>query len=180
MAGDRRFVTFINPVAEKGVEVALAIAEQCPEIPFRFVKAWPLGIRHAAKLNSRVRRLCNVEMVGRSNDMSPIYASTRVLLTPSQWEAETWGRVVSEAQFSGIPVLASDRGALPETVGSGGAIIRYNAPAERWAAELKRMWTDHAYYGRLQQAALEHSRRAALDFNRQIDTFLAVATRIAA
>ncbi|XSC45573.1 glycosyltransferase [Bradyrhizobium sp. RDT10] len=179
-AGDRRFVTFINPVTEKGVEVALAIAEQCPEIPFRFVKAWPLGIRQAAKLNSRLRRLCNVELVERSNDMSPIYASTRVLLVPSQWEAETWGRVVSEAQFSGIPVLASDRGALPETVGAGGAILRHDAPAECWAAELKRMWTDDAYYQRLQLAALGHSRRAALDFNRQIDTFLAVAARIAA
>jgi glycosyltransferase involved in cell wall biosynthesis len=180
MTGDRRFVTFINPVAEKGVDVALAIAEQCPEIPFRFVKAWPLGIRQAAKLNSRVRRLCNVEMVERSNDMSPIYASTRVLLVPSQWEAETWGRVVSEAQFSGVPVLASDRGALPETVGAGGAIIRHDAPAECWAAELKRMWTDDAYYQLLQQAALGHSRRAALDFNRQVDAFLAVAARIAA
>ena len=79
-------------------------------------------------LKSRIHRLANVELVERSDDMSPIYASTRVLLVPSQWEAETWGRVVSEAQFSGIPVLASDRGALPETVGAGGAIIKYDAP----------------------------------------------------
>lgn len=179
VAGDRRCVTFINPVAEKGVEIALAIAEQCPEIPFRFVKGWPLGMRQAALLKGRIRRLANVELVERSGDMSPIYASTRVLLAPSQW-AETWGRVVSEAQFSGIPVLASDRGALPETVGPGGAIIKYDAPACTWATELRRMWSDDLYYQQLQQAALTHSRRPELDFGQQIDAFLAVATRIAA
>jgi len=112
--------------------------------------------------------------------MSPIYASTRVLLVPSQWEAETWGRVVSEAQFSGIPVLASDRGALPETVGEGGAIIKYDAPACTWATELRRMWFDDLHYQQLRQAALAHSRRPELDFKQQIDAFLAVATRIAA
>jgi len=180
VAGHRRCVTFINPVAEKGVDIALAIAEQCPEIPFRFVKGWPLGMRLAALLKGRIRRLRNVELVERSDDMSPIYASTRLLLVPSQWEAETWGRVVTEAQFSGIPVLASDRGALPETVGTGGAIIKYDAPADAWATELRRMWFDDLYYQQLQQAALAHSRRPELDFKQQIDAFLAVATRIVA
>jgi glycosyltransferase involved in cell wall biosynthesis len=180
VAGDRRYVTFINPVAEKGVDIALAIAKQSPEISFRFVKGWPLGIRQAAQLNARIRKLSNVELIERSNDMSSIYASTRVLLVPSQWEAETWGRVVSEAQFSGIPVLASDRGALPETVGPGGAVIKYDAPAEVWVAQLKQMWSDEVYYEKLQQSALTHSRRPALDFNQQVDSFLAVATGIAA
>jgi glycosyltransferase involved in cell wall biosynthesis len=180
VAGDRRCVTFINPVAEKGVGIALAIAEQCPEIPFRFVKGWPLGMRQSATLKRRIRKLPNVELVERSDDMSAIYASTRVLLVPSQWEAETWGRVVSEAQFSGIPVLASDRGALPETVGAGGAVIKHDAPADVWVAALKRMWSDDQCYQRLQQAALTHSRRPELDFNQQIDAFLAVAKRVAA
>jgi glycosyltransferase involved in cell wall biosynthesis len=179
IAGDGRCVTFINPVAEKGADIALSIAEQCPEIPFRFVKGWPLGVRQAALLKGRIRRLRNVELVERSDDMSPIYASTRVLLVPSQW-AETWGRVVSEAQFSGIPVLASDRGALPETVGAGGAVIKYDAPAHTWATELRRMWSDGLYYEQLQQAALTHSRRPELNFAQQIEAFLAVATRIAA
>jgi len=137
-------------------------------------------MRLAALLKRRIGRLGNVELVERSDDMSPIYASTRVLLVPSQWEAETWGRVVTEAQFSGIPVLASDRGALPETVGTGGAIIKYDAPADAWATELRRMWFDDLYYQQLQQAALAHSRRPELDFKQQIDAFLAVATRIVA
>src|SRR3546814_9881685 len=44
-----------------------------------------------------------------SHDMREVYRRTHTLLVPSQWE-EAWGRVATEAQFSGIPVLASDRG----------------------------------------------------------------------
>ncbi len=59
-------------------------------------------------------------LVGRTMDTRSVYAATRVLLVPSQWKAETWGRVASEAQFSGIPVLASDVGGSPEAVAPGG------------------------------------------------------------
>lgn len=179
-SGDRRWVTFINPVAEKGVEIALNVAEQCPEISFRFVKGWPLGLGQALRLTRRIQKMRNVEIVERSDDMTPIYASTRVLLVPSQWEAETWGRVVSEAHFSGIPVLASDRGALPETVGAGGTIVEHSAPASTWAAELRRMWFNEPYFQQLKQAALLHSRRPELDFRQQVDALLAVAKRNAA
>lgn len=44
--------------------------------------------------------------------------SARVVLMPSLWE-ESFGRVAAEAMANGIPVLSSDRGALPETVGAG-------------------------------------------------------------
>ena len=54
-------------------------------------------------------------------DMRSVYRDTKVLLVPSQW-LETWGRVATEAQFSGIPVLASRSGALPEAVGPGGIL----------------------------------------------------------
>ena len=35
----------------------------------------------------------------------------------------TFGRIAVEPQFSGIPVVASDRGGLPEAVGPGGVLI---------------------------------------------------------
>src|SRR5262249_21620774 len=59
----------------------------------------------------------------RTDDMRTVYCDTRILLVPSQWEDETWGRVVSEAQLSGIPVITSDRGGLPESVGPGGIVL---------------------------------------------------------
>ena len=37
-------------------------------------------------------------------DMRSVYAKCRILLAPSVWE-EAYGRVVTEAQISGIPVV---------------------------------------------------------------------------
>ena len=56
-SGERRFATFINPVAAKGVELALAVAALCPEISFRFVKAWPLSPAQSIRLKRRITRL---------------------------------------------------------------------------------------------------------------------------
>ncbi|EWY37088.1 hypothetical protein N825_21825 [Skermanella stibiiresistens SB22] len=178
-AGQRRCVTFINPVAEKGLELALALAASCPEIPFRFIKGWPLGPKDLLNLRRRLSRLPNVELAERSSDMLPVYGSTSILLAPSQWQAETWGRVASEAQFSGIPVLASNRGGLPEAVGPGGTILDAEAAPEVWAAELRRLWHDKDYHAAKSEAALAHSRRPEIDIDRQIESFLTIVDTVA-
>jgi glycosyltransferase involved in cell wall biosynthesis len=100
--------------------------------------------------------------VDRVADVKPIYAATRVLLVPSKWSEETWGRVASEAQFSGIPILATDVGGLPEAIGPGGLILPHNAPPETWAIALRQLWNDSDQYGRLSKLALSHSQRDAI------------------
>jgi glycosyltransferase involved in cell wall biosynthesis len=167
-SGERRFATFINPVAAKGLELALAVAALCPEIPFRFVKAWPLSPGQSIRLKRRIARLRNVELLERRADMRSIYAATRVLLVPTKPGHETWGRVASEAHFSGIPVLASDVGGLPEAVGPGGTIMPIDAPPRTWAGALKRLWTDREYYEAKSAAALAYSGRSAINLDRQI------------
>lgn len=161
-------VTLINPVAVKGVELALRIAALCPEIPFIFVRGWPLGLREEAALRRKVRALGNIELRERADDMRSIYRETKILLVPSQWEDETWGRVVTEAQFSGIPVIASARGGLPEAVGLGGIILDHDGPAALWAHEVAELWSDRCRYERLSRASLDHSVRPALDPERHI------------
>lgn len=168
-----RHVTFVNPVPEKGLAIALALAAACPDIPFLFVKGWPLTPRAGLALARSVRRLPNVTLRERTRDMREIYATTRVLLAPSVWENETWGRVASEAQCSGIPVLASDRGGLPESVGAGGTILPVDAPPERWRAALRRLWDDPAWYAHLSRSAEAHARRSDLQIVNQMDRFLA-------
>ena len=165
-------VTFINPVAVKGVGLALQIASLCPRIPFAFVLGWPLSLREKARLEREVARLPNVELRDRTRDMRSVYRDTRILLVPSQWEDETWGRVVSEAQFSGIPVVASDRGGLPEAVGPGGIVLPHAAPARDWADALAALWPGGARYTELSHAALDYSRRADLDPEHQVATLM--------
>ncbi len=171
--GQRRYATFINPVPDKGVELAFAIAGLCPDIPFLFVRAWRLRWRDLADLKAHVRRQRNVELVDAQPDMRWIYGATRVLLAPSLWD-EPWGRVASEAQFSGVPVLGSDSGGLPEAIGPGGTIVPREAPAPVWAEELRRFWYDQQHYADISRQALAHSRRPALDPRRQVDAFLAI------
>jgi glycosyltransferase involved in cell wall biosynthesis len=174
-----REVTFINPVTVKGVGLALEIAARCPDIPFRFVRGWPLGLKEWAKLKARLRRLPNVRLRDSTSDMRTVYRTTRILLVPSQWEAETWGRVASEAQFSGIPVVASNRGGLPEAVGDGGFVLGFDAPAEVWADTIRRLWTDEALYQEKSAAALRYSRRAELDPDVLVSMLLAALQQFA-
>lgn len=177
--GDGQYVTFINPVPVKGVELALAIAKLCPDIPFLFVRGWPLSAKAEAQLRKDLAERPNVRLVDRSDDMRGIYAQTRVLLVPSQWE-ETWGRVVSEAQFSGIPVLASDSGGLPESVGPGGVLLRRDEPADLWADHLRRIWGDPAVYREMREATLAHAGRPELDVAHQMDQLIAITEKVSA
>jgi glycosyltransferase involved in cell wall biosynthesis len=166
-------VTFVNPVGVKGVDLALQIAALCPQIPFAFVRAWPLGFREHATLRRKVRLLSNIVLRERTSDMRTVYRDTRILLVPSQWEDETWGRVVTEAQFSGIPVVASDRGGLPESMGPGGMVLPHDAPAPVWADAITALWSDQSRYEQLSKAAFGHSTRSDLDPETQVSTLIA-------
>jgi glycosyltransferase involved in cell wall biosynthesis len=99
---------------------------------------------------------------------------------PSQWEDETWGRVVTEAQFSGIPVVTSDRGGLPESVGPGGIVLPYNAPATVWASAISALWSDEMRYAPLSQAALDHAARDEIDPEHQVSQLMDTLARVIA
>jgi glycosyltransferase involved in cell wall biosynthesis len=170
-AANGPMVTFINPVAAKGVDLALEIASLCPQIPFAFVRGWPLGFREKVRLRRAVARLGNVELRDHTTDMRTIYRDTRILLVPSQVD-ETWGRVVTEAQFSGIPVVTSDRGGLPESVGPGGIVLPHDAPTSIWAETVARLWSNPDHYKELSQAALRHAARVDIDPDRQVSMFI--------
>jgi glycosyltransferase involved in cell wall biosynthesis len=168
-----KYVTFVNPHPVKGVDLAFEIAALCPEIPFCFVEGWPMSREEKAALEARVAAQPNVHLEPRTHDMREIYQATHTLLVPSQWE-EAWGRVVTEAQFSGIPVVASNRGGLPEAVGPGGRVLAHDAPAAVWAAALREYWRNRSVYAEASVAALEYSRRPEIDRRRQVRELCAV------
>lgn len=154
-------VVFVNPHPWKGVEIAFRLAERRPDIPFLFIESWNLRPDRKAEYGNRASALPNVEWSASVPDMREIYGKARVVLVPSTCE-EAWGRVATEAQISGIPVLASNRGGLPESVGEGGILVDPEAPLEAWEEALARLWDDPGAYEQLSEAALEHSRRPAI------------------
>lgn len=173
VTSSRANVTFINPHPHKGVAVALDLAERCPDIPFVFVRGWGLDAADEATLQARLARLPNVTLRPSTNDMRAIYGDAKIVLAPSQWE-EAFGRIAAEAQVSGIPVIASAIGGLPEAVGPGGVLIDPGAPIDTWVAALRRLWDDKDAYAAASRAALDHAARADMDPQTQIDRLLSI------
>jgi glycosyltransferase involved in cell wall biosynthesis len=98
-----------------------------------------------------------------------VFAHTKLLLMPSLW-LESFGLVAAEAMLNGIPVLASNRGALPGTIGDAAFIFdipaRYTSEtrdvptAEEvapWVDSIIHLWDDQAEYHRASRAARERA-----------------------
>jgi glycosyltransferase involved in cell wall biosynthesis len=132
-------VTFINPIAAKGVyvfaRIARELARRRPDIPILVTQgrsradalmAPELGLAQRVAGQFPIEPVCD----GRNITLMPftpdpksfyptVYSLTRLLVMPSLWN-ESFGLVAAEAMLNGIPVLASNRGALTETVGGSG------------------------------------------------------------
>lgn len=171
-AGDGDAITFINPHPKKGLGLAVEIARRLPQHRFLFVKAWTLGRDAEAQLAATVADLPNVTVLPPVDDMRAIYARTRLLLLPSRWQ-EAWGRVATEAHFSGIPVVGADRGGIPEAVGPGGIVIDHDASPDAWAAAVDRLMSDTKAWRAASDAAHAYALRAEIDLDAQMDAFVA-------
>jgi len=71
-----------------------------------------------------------------------LYAGARALVLPSLDEG--FGLPALEAMSAGVPVLASNRGALPEVVASGGTLLDPLDTA-RWVSTIERLVADDAW-----------------------------------
>lgn len=172
-ATTRENVTFINPHPLKGLDLALDVAERCPEIPFVFVEAWGLAPEIREQLLKRLAALPNVTLRPPTRDMKSVYGKARIVLAPSRWE-EAFGRIAVEAHFSGIPVVAAARGGLPEAVGPGGILMDPEAGAGPWAEAVRKLWHDQAFYAETSRAARDYSMRPEMNRGEQIDRLLAI------
>lgn len=158
VASSKRDVVFVNPVKEKGVDLVIGLAELCPHIPFTIVLGWELTDAELEELSRQVDRLSNVRLVERQKDMRDVLRFAKIVLVPSIRE-EAYGRIVTEAQISGIPVIASDISGLPEAVGAGGILLDPDAPLTIWSRALQHLWDDSGEYQRLSDEAIKQANR---------------------
>jgi len=161
-------VLFVNPVAIKGVHIAEAIARRLPHRHFLFVRSWT----HHPDFPHREVSLPNVEWTASTHDMRPLFERTKLLLVPSVWE-ESSARVIGEAQVSGIPAVASDRGGLIESVGPGGICLPLAAPIADWCAAVEAMLGDRFRYAACARGASAHAERPDYLPARAVEQFLA-------
>ena len=146
------YITMVNPVAVKGVAPFLKVAAALPHRKFLVVEGWgtPPAIVELIRT-----RLPNVTYLERQIDMRTVYGRTHILVVPSQWE-ESFGRVITEAQVNGIPVLASKVGGIPEALGDGGILVEEITDPQAWLRGLSEI---EARYEELSGNAVRNARR---------------------
>jgi glycosyltransferase involved in cell wall biosynthesis len=141
----RRAVLFVSAVQQKGLEVALALAAARPDVPFVFQHCSRVHLRDPNPLERAAAGLPNVTLRDPVTSPQELYRDARMVLAPSVYP-EGFGRVVAEAQASGIPALVSDAGGLPEAAGDAAVLVPASAALGHWLAGLARLWDDPATY----------------------------------
>jgi glycosyltransferase involved in cell wall biosynthesis len=148
----RQTALFVNPIPKKGVEIAIYLARSFPKLHFDFVESWPMDVLRRRYYVDSIKMLPNISRHLPVRDMRVFYARARLVLMPSLWE-EGWGRIVAEAQQSGIPSIASLRGGLPEAVGKAGILVESYMNIDSWRDAVQLMMESDADYERLSNAA---------------------------
>ncbi len=175
---DPRYVTFVTPSHEKGVYAFARIADELgklrPDIPLLVVEGRGTE-RTLVDCGIDLRAHGNVSLMGNTPDPRHFWSVTKVCLMPSVW-SESQGLVAVEAMLNGIPVVGSDRGAIPETLGDSGVVLPLPAwltPSSRdlptadevapWIEAVIRLWDDPNGYAQQSRLAVVEARRWAPD-----------------
>ncbi len=169
----RDYVLFVNPSHEKGVYVFARIAHELgrlrPDIPFLVVEGRGTEAT-LVECGLDLLEYGNIYLMDHPPDPREFWRLARVCLMPSLWW-ESQGLVAVEAMFNGVPIIASDRGALPETIGKGGFVLpipdRLTANTRElptadevgnWIDIIINLWDDQSHYRIASHAALVESR----------------------
>jgi glycosyltransferase involved in cell wall biosynthesis len=138
-------------VEEKGFDTAIAAARGA---------GVPLRVAGDGPDETRLRALAtgaDVKFMGRVSpaELARLRARAGVALMPSRWE-EPCPYAVLDSLAGGVPVLASDRGGLPELVGAGSTLPADDVPA--WTSALATLWSDPSARTARGEAGLERAR----------------------
>lgn len=150
-------------VAMKGIDCLLEswkAANLSDSARLVFVGRGPMenAIRVASASDPRIRLIGPVPL----SQVPTVMASLDVLVLPSLTTrdcSEQFGRVIAEAMASGVPVIASDSGSIPETVGDAGVIVHEGATAE-FASALRQVSQNPAYHHSLSEAGVARAQVA--------------------
>ena len=160
-ASTREYVLFVNPDSRKGAPLFARIvsdmAEIRPDVRFLVVEGSAQTdalVRTGVDLTS-ARNLYRMKNTGNVGDF---YSRAKLTLIPSFFD-ESFGRVAAESLIACVPVVASNRGALPETLGNAAILLgvpeQYTPEsnltptpddAAPWIHAILRLWDDSDFY----------------------------------
>jgi glycosyltransferase involved in cell wall biosynthesis len=168
---DRKKAIFVNPIPMKGLNVAAYLAKKRPDVEFEFIESWELTQTQRMIYKKEIEGLKNVAWKLPTLNMRRVYSKAKMVLIPSLWE-EGWGRIATEAHINGIPVLATNIGALPESVGTGGLLVHKDASLEEWLSNFSLIWDNKTIYNDLVDASIQYSLRKEIQPEYIVDQLL--------
>lgn len=159
-SGDGGYALFVGRLSpEKGVRTLLEAWERSPaSLPLRIAGDGPLApqVREAASRNPNLLWLGEISRAEVLAQMR----SARFLICPSTWY-ESFGLIIVEAFATGLPVIASDLGALAELikVGYTGLLFRPGDARDlvakvRWALQYPDRMREMRKHARTQYESL--------------------------
>jgi len=148
----------------------LELSRRRPEIPFLVVDS-RASTDELGRMGLDLSRVENLHRMANTTDPRDFYRVSRIMLVPSLIEYAAL--VAREALANGIPVLASDRGGLPKTLGDAGflltlpdrlvaspsAAVPTAREAAPWIVTIERLWDDPEFEARHRALSLAEARR---------------------
>jgi glycosyltransferase involved in cell wall biosynthesis len=169
-----RYLTFVNPSREKGVFCFVRIADELgrrrPDIPILVVES--RGTEETlVNCGIDLRTYGNVFLMVQTPDPRMFWSVTKLCIMPSLfWENQPLTAI--EAMINGIPVIGSDRGGIPETLGQAGVVLPLpdrltpttrilpsSEEVQPWVEAIIRLWDDPEWYEEHRLSALAEAKR---------------------
>jgi colanic acid/amylovoran biosynthesis glycosyltransferase len=160
--GEFRLLTVARLVEVKGIEYALRAAAivktKCPRLRYKIGGDGPLRSKLEA-LAAELGLEQTVEFLGEVNqeDVLPLYEAAHGFVLPSivtySGEEDNQPVVLAEAQASGLPVIATAIGGIPESIrdGESGLLVQPRNP-EALASAILRLADHPEAWGRMGRA----------------------------
>jgi glycosyltransferase involved in cell wall biosynthesis len=160
-------------IEEKGVDVLIEAARLAPSVQVKIVGDGP--DERALKAQAGESGLTNVDFVGPlwGAELDSLLSKARFVVVPSVWH-ENYPYVINQSFAFGKPVIASDRGGMPELVEHAKTGLVYDAVDPAALAEaMQSMWDDPDRTVAMGRAAKEYS-DAEFNDERFLQTLLGI------
>ena len=160
--GAKKRIGFYAVRGIKGSPMVDRVAELLPE--YQLLVVGSTGDYTMKNLNN------NIRLLGFIEDMREFYNKIDLLLVPSTVK-EAFSRVVIEACFNGIPVIANRVGGIPDALGNSGVqidMVEGKEPdipvmAQRYASEIRRLLEDTSVLEEYKKKALARAESYVLE-----------------
>ncbi len=151
-------------IAKKGIKVILQTAKKLPSINFIIAGNGPLE-NYVSDFSKKYK---NIHYLGAipNNKLPEIYRQASIFCIASQYP-EGFGRVSMEAVASGLPVIGSNLGSIPEALDNTVSVL-FRPTTKNFIKTLKKLSTQTKNYQRLQSNCRPYAEKHFSAFNFKI------------